>query len=231
MKAAPLACAVLAAAAIQAAPAAVRHVAARTRTWTNVATVAPDGGYVLGNPNAKTRLIEYVSLTCPHCAVFAAAGWPGLEPYIRTGGLALEVRTAVRDRFDLAATLLARCQGPQRYFDTAALIFAHQQEWMAKASAWDATAPDPSTQPPADALIQSAQGAGLDTLLAARGYTPASIRACLSDKAAVAAVTAMASEAWEQRKIAGTPAFMINDVAIDVHDWPSLQPFVADAVK
>lgn len=211
--------------------AAVHRISARGHAWTRVATVAPGGGYVLGNPNARVRLIEYASLTCPHCAAFAAAGWPALEPYIRSGGLALEVRPAVRDRFDLAATLLARCQGPQRYFDTAELIFAHQQDWMAKATSWDAAAPDPTTLSPPDAMLQAAQGAGLDTLLGERGYTPATIRACLADRAGLATVTAMASEAWQQRKIGGTPAFIINDVAIDVHDWAALQPFVADAVK
>jgi protein-disulfide isomerase len=200
--------------------------------WSATASEAPGGAYVIGNPAAKVRLIEYVSLTCPHCAAFAAEGWPALTPYLRAGTVALEVRPAVRDRFDLVATLLARCQGPARYVGNAELLFAHQAEWAARAEQWeDANGAAVQAMPMSEALDAIARGIGLDTLLASRGFTPASVKACLADPASQRAVAAMAAEAWQQRQIAGTPAFIINDLAVDVHDWAGLAPLLADATK
>lgn len=209
-----------------------RHRVAATRDWSSTATVAPGGAFVLGNPNARVRLIEYASYTCPHCAAFAAEGWPALRPYIHSGRLALEFRTAVRDRFDIVAAMLARCQGPAPFFPASEAIFAGQADWTAKAAAWEQTpASDLSALPPTDALVALAKAAGFDAMLAPRGLTPVAMRTCLADPKTQQPIAAMSDEAWQQRKISGTPAFVINDVAIDVHNWAGLKPFVDDAVK
>lgn len=210
--------------------AATRHAAARD--WTRVVAVAPNGAYVMGNPAAKARVIEYSSMTCPHCAAAAADVLPALEAgYVRSGVASLEVRTAVRDRYDLTASLIARCEGPRGYFATAALIFAHQQDWMQHASDWEQAGGDAALagKPLGDALAALADGAGLTALVASRGRTPAATRACLADPAAPKVVGAMADEAWQQRHISGTPAFFINGASVDARDWAALEPAVRAA--
>ena len=82
-----------------------------------------------------------------------------------------------------------------------------------------------------DALQALAKAAGFDALLAPSGYTPAVIRGCVTDPKVQQPIAAMGDEAWQQRKISGTPAFVINDLAVDVHNWAALQPLVEDAVK
>ena len=68
----------------------------------------------MGNPDAPVKLVEYGSLTCPHCADFAAAGdasrWS--RNYVRSGRVSFEYRNFVLNGIDVAATLLARCAAP-----------------------------------------------------------------------------------------------------------------------
>ncbi len=205
---------------------------APARDWRRVVAVAPNGAYVMGNPAARAKVIEYSSMTCPHCADAAAEMLPALEAgYVRSGAASLEVRTAVRDRYDLAATLLARCEGPRGYFATATLLFAHQQDWIRQAGDWERADGNAALagKPVGDALAAIAEGAGLTKLVAGRGRTPAATRACLTDPAAPKVVTAMADEAWQQRQITGTPAFFVNGAAVDAHDWATLEPAVRAA--
>ena len=203
-----------------------------SRDWTRVVSVAPNGAYVMGNPAARAKVIEYSSMTCSHCAEAAADVLPALEAgYVRSGAASLEVRTALRDRYDLAASLLARCAGPRGYFATASLIFAHQQDWMRQASDWEQGGGDAALagKPMGDALAMIADGAGLTKLVAGGARLPAVTRACLADPAAPKVVGAMADEAWQQRRITGTPAFFVNGVAVEPHDWATLEPAVRAA--
>lgn len=101
--------------------------------WTKKVTQTPAGAFVLGNPAAKTHLVEYVSYTCPHCAHFTNESNAALRgKYIATGGTAVEIRHAVRDPLDLAATLIARCAGPAHFFATHEKLFATQEQWFEK---------------------------------------------------------------------------------------------------
>ncbi len=54
------------------------------RDWTRTAAATPEGGYLIGNPAAATRIVEYASYTCPHCAHFA--GWRRARGFSRSGG-------------------------------------------------------------------------------------------------------------------------------------------------
>src|SRR3546814_17929114 len=70
------------------------------------------GGFVMGKPDARTSLVEYISYTCSHCAEFTQkAAAPLKINWISTGAINVEIRNAVRDRYDLTAALLARCGG------------------------------------------------------------------------------------------------------------------------
>ena len=42
--------------------------------WSEMVSETPEGGFVMGNPNAPVKLVEYGSMTCPHCAEFQEAG-------------------------------------------------------------------------------------------------------------------------------------------------------------
>src|SRR3954469_16458643 len=87
------------------------------RDWSRVVAATADGGYLMGNPAAKVKLIEYGSLTCPHCGAFARESVPLLiEQYIKPGLVSYEFRNFARDPLDLGASVLVRCAGTAASF-------------------------------------------------------------------------------------------------------------------
>lgn len=202
--------------------------AAPARDWSRSVSATPEGAYVIGNPAAKTRLVEYVSYTCPHCAHFVAeATGPLKSGWVSKGSLAIEVRNLVRDRYDLAAALLARCGGPARFPGNHEAIFAAFPRWIEKVQAYEAA---PSTLPvdagPDAALVDIADKTGLLALLRKRGITPAQARACIANGKARDAVMAMRKRALEQDGITGTPGFLVDNKRVDAHDWAALRPLL-----
>lgn len=197
--------------------------------WTRMVTQTQAGTFVLGNPRAPTRIVEYFSYTCSHCAQFNVEGSGPLRTgWIRRGLASLELRNAVRDPYDLAAALLARCGGKARFMMQHEALFANFGAWMPRLQAYEAARNQAS--PPADpvaALVDVAQQTGLTDLLAKRGLAPATQRQCLADEGALRAVLATTQEAWDTRKISGTPAFLVNGkLAQGVADWASLRPML-----
>lgn len=207
-------------------PAAAR--AAPPKDWSRTVTVTPEGAYAIGNPAAKTRLVEYVSYTCPHCAHFVAeATGPLKSGWVSRGALVIEVRNLVRDRYDLAAALLARCGGAARFPGNHEAIFAAFPQWIEKVQAYE-TAPStlPADARPDAALIDIADKTGLLALMARRGVTPAQGRACLASPKAREIVMAARKRALEQDGITGTPGFLIDGQRVDAHDWAALRPLL-----
>src|SRR3546814_2606323 len=72
--------------------------------WTKRYSMSNIGGFVMGKPDARTSLVEYISYTCSHCAEFTQkAAAPLKINWISTGAINVEIRNAVRDRYDLTA--------------------------------------------------------------------------------------------------------------------------------
>ena len=203
--------------------------AAPARDWSTVAQRTPSGAFVQGNPAAPLKLVEYLSLTCPHCAVFEGeAVKPLTAKYIRTGLVNYEVRHAVRDSFDLAGSLLARCDGPKAFFTALPKVFAQQDVWFGRAQAWSQIEQAGGLSP-SQVLVKSAAGAGFDRVF---GMPAAKMNACLNNKDEQALLTAMASAAWNSPGFPGTPAFAINGrMQAGVRDWASLDGALAAALK
>jgi protein-disulfide isomerase len=197
--------------------------AASAVDWTHRVTETPAGAFVLGNPAAKTRLVEYVSYTCPHCAHFTNEASAPLRKYVESGGTAVEIRHAVRDPIDFAATLLARCTGPTHFFAAHDKLFATQETWFEAAAKYIEGNRDALNKAPQLQQLQMvAKAAGLGPIV---GLTDAQVNACLADTAAEKPVMAMTDEAWDKRKIPGTPYFMINGTGVEsTASWAALEP-------
>ncbi|CAM3126955.1 Protein-disulfide isomerase [Sphingomonas antarctica] len=196
--------------------------AAPAPDWTRRVTQTPTGAYVLGNPAAKVRLVEYLSYTCPHCAHFTKeSATPLRQNYIRSGKVSVEFRHAIRDGLDLTAALLTRCGAPASFFTRSETVFANQDAMFTKIEAWQAANPAPASM---DAAVKAfATGSGLSTLMAAQGVPLARQNQCLADPKMRAALVAQADEAWKKRQIPGTPAFILDDQLLG-GDWKSLEP-------
>ncbi len=85
---------------------------------------------VLGDENARVTILEYSSLTCPHCAQFHAEGYRHLKSaYIDTGKVKLVFRDFPLDGLALRAAALAECVPPGRYYPFLQLLFEGQNSW------------------------------------------------------------------------------------------------------
>ena len=199
--------------------------AAPAKDWSRTVTRTAEGAYLLGNPAAKNRLVEYVSYTCPHCAHFVAEGTAPLKKnWVANGSLAIEVRNLVRDRFDITAALLARCGGEARFFGTHEALFANQEAWLGKARAYQPALPANASQ--TEAMADIAERTGLFALMQKRGISAAQGKICLADGKALDQVLAMTRRAAEQDGVRGTPSFLVNGKLADAHDWEGLRPLL-----
>lgn len=193
--------------------------------WTSQVTASPIGGYVMGNPAAATRVVEYISYTCPHCAHFTQEADAVLKKgWVQGGKASVEIRNAVRDSFDLTAALLARCGGPTKFFGNHVALFANYDGWMARFRDYDAIAPTMEGKSEVEVFTAIADKTALFAVMEKRGFRRPQLVACLSDKAEKAKVLAMTDEAWNKVQIGGTPGFSVNGKLIDdAHDWDGLK--------
>lgn len=191
------------------------------------------GGFVVGNPNARLRLVEYFSFTCGACGQFAAVGDPALKAqYVDRGLVAFEYRNLIRDPLDMTAALLARAGGAAAFIGHYRALMLGQPQWLARASKLPQSVQSKWFEGDMDVrLTQVARDSGLDAFMRARGLTPAQIRAALTSEVGQTAVTAMTNLARAAR-ITITPSFTLNNVPLaDVHDWPAVKSRLDQALR
>ena len=142
----------------------------------------------VGDPSG-VPVVEYGSLTCPHCATFSREIFPELKKdYIDTGKVQFIFREFSRNSLDVAAFLLARCVGDDKAFAAIELLFATQDKWA-------------FVDKPLEPLIAAMRPAGL---------THDQAMACLKDQAKADAMLAVGKRAEEEIKMTGTPTFVID---------------------
>ena len=201
--------------------------------WTEAVAPTAAGGFVMGNPDAKVKLVEYGSLTCPHCAAFDKEGVPSLlANYVKNGKVSWEFRNFVRDPFDLTASLVARCNGAKSVFGLTRAIYAAQPEWVAKLQTVPpATMETLSKLPPAQQFPAYAKAAGFQQFAAMRGVPVAKTDACLTDTKEIDRLVQMNSDAVSQYNVPGTPTFLINNTVVpDTASWELLEPKIKAAL-
>jgi protein-disulfide isomerase len=142
----------------------------------------------IGDP-AGLPMIEYGSLTCPHCAAFSREVLPELKKdYIDTGKVRYIFREFSRNPLDVAAFVLARCVGDDKAFAAIELLFSTQDKWA-------------FVDKPLEPLIAAMRPTGL---------THDQAMACLKDQSKVDAVSAVGKRATDEIKMNGTPTFVID---------------------
>ena len=202
--------------------------------WTTIVSATPEGGFRMGNPDAKLKLIEYGSLTCPHCREFDEKGVPALiDKYVKTGQLSWEFRNYVRDAFDLTAALVARCNGANSFFPLTRAFYKDQNDWVAQIQA---TPPAQNEQlqnlPPNQQFVELAKVAGFQDWAAARGVPAAKTNQCLANENTVNQLVQMTSDATSQYPdFPGTPTFILNGKMLDkTAAWELLEPQLRSAL-
>jgi hypothetical protein len=214
-----------------AAPSKKPAVAAKAN-WLATTRRTGEGAIVIGNPAARVKLVEYLSLTCPHCADFSAGAMQPLQrDYIAKGLVSLEVRHAVRDPLDFTASLLLRCEAPVAYLGSIEALFATQADWFEKAQG-GLEGPEYEALAPERKIPAIARAAGFDGFFARRGMTPKAQAMCMGSKAGQDQLSQMANNSWDRDKIPGTPLILVNGVRREgILHWNQLEPLIQAALK
>lgn len=205
-----------------AAPASAQR--APARDWTTVAAKNAAGHYVIGNPVAKVKLVEYASMTCSHCAAFSVESAAVLKQrMIRSGSVSLEFRHFVFNALDLGAVVLARCGGPDRFAATTAYIYETQMSWLERGARFQqANAQRLAMYPLLGQLRALVDGAGLTQAVVARGLPLAAVDACFADQAEIERIARVAQA--PPPGVTSTPTFFINGRQVARVDWAQLEP-------
>jgi protein-disulfide isomerase len=147
------------------------------------------GDHILGKPNAPNIIIDYFSLTCPHCANFNAAVLPQVKrEWIENGSTKLIMRHFPSDSIATHASLLAECAGPEKFYDSLDVLFRAQVDWL--------TAADPEAE--------------MAKAIGKLGIEPGAAQACLADDHLLDKVIADV-QSGQALKVNSTPSLFINE--------------------
>jgi protein-disulfide isomerase len=143
---------------------------------------------VLGKADAPVTIIEYASMTCPHCANFHKTTYPALKSkYIDTGKVRFIFREFPLDDLAAAASMLARCAGPEKALTMIDVLFASQDKW--------------AVREPIPALLQIAKQAG---------FTQASFDECLKNQKLYDDILKIRERGSKEFKVESTPTLFVN---------------------
>ena len=207
----------------------VRSAAVPVRDWARNVVATPEGGFRMGNPAARVKLVEYGSMTCPHCAEFAEQGDEPLKAYVRRGTVSYEFRNYVLNGIDVTASLLARCSGTAGFFPMTHRLYVTQAQWVGRISGLSETQKQTlRALPERQRLPRLAQLGGLTQIAGLHGVTPARASQCLVDQAGITRINQI-GEAAAAMGVQGTPTFFINGVRADVNTWPEIESLIQQA--
>jgi protein-disulfide isomerase len=208
-------------------------------TWSDVVN-ATSAGYMMGNPNAKVKLIEYGSLFCPYCKNFEDNGSPLLvENYVKPGKVSWEFRPyVIHGPIDVAANIVARCAGTKAFFPLTKALYKDQTVLEEKFQA----VPQDKVQemqnlPTNQVFVAMGNALGLQDWAAARGVPQAKSNQCLSDQKMIDREVQLTGDVNQQYPdFPGTPAFVINGKMYDIKAggtpaWDQLKVGLDEALK
>lgn len=188
--------------------------------WADTVVTTPEGGYLMGNPQAPIKIVEYGSLTCPHCGEFSEKGSATIrDNWVASGRVSYEFRHFVRDGLDLTLGLLTRCGQPESYFALTEQVFANQKTLFDGLKGRDAQMQAAMSAPAAQRFLAIAQAADLTPFFAARGVSLDQAKACLSQTATAETMAKQTTEQGDKLQIEGTPTFLINGEKIGTSTW------------
>jgi protein-disulfide isomerase len=151
-------------------------------------TPGPLGDQILGNADAPVTIIEYASMTCPHCSHFHETTFPEMKKkYIDTGKVRFIFREFPLDPLAAAGSMLARCAGKDKYFPLLEALFSQQKDWV--------------VQKPLAPMLAIAKQAG---------FTQQTFDECLANQQMLNGLEEARTRAAQKLNVNSTPTFVLN---------------------
>ncbi len=145
------------------------------------------GDMALGPADAKVTIIEYASLSCPHCAVFYKTTFQELKKtYIDTGKVRFIMRDFPHNNAGAVASMIARCAPKDKFFPLVHAFMTTQDSWLLR---------------PLDGLFKTASFVGM---------TRGPVEACIKDQKIAEGIAEIREKAKSEFGVRGVPTFFIN---------------------
>lgn len=161
---------------------------------------------ILGSENAPITMIEYASMTCPHCGEFNRKVLPDFKKkFIDTGKVKMIFRDFPLDKYAFAAAKMARCMPADQYFNMVEVIFANQDRWM-------------KSEAPLESLAQ---------LGALAGMSQEKFNLCTASEELETLLLERMQEAQTKYQLSAVPAFVFNGGAEVISGYRPLEEFEA----
>jgi protein-disulfide isomerase len=157
-------------------------------SMTDLLVPGPLGDEIQGQADAPVTIVEYASMTCPHCSHFHETTYPEMKKkYIDTGKVRFIFREFPLDPLAAAAAMLARCAGKDKFFPLIDAFFAQQKDWV--------------VQKPLQPMFAIAKQAG---------FTQQSFDECLANQQLLNNLEEQRTRATQKFNVNSTPTFFIN---------------------
>ena len=158
-----------------------------------------EGDHVISVGSPSNTIIEYASMTCPHCSDFHNETFPKIKSdLIDTGKVKYIFRDFPLDQYAMAGTLIANCVTEDRYFDVINVLLKTQKKWI---------------QNGYQGLLSIAKNFGLSI---------SQVEACLSDEKLIKLIESNMSIATNSFGITGTPSVFVNGKKISSLDYQEM---------
>jgi protein-disulfide isomerase len=162
---------------------------------------------VEGSPDAKIKLVEYFSLTCPACAEFHTEVYPKIkEKYIDKGLVQMEYRDFPLDQWGLRAAALARCLEPKYYGAMVDVLLKQQSNWARSKNVLES-------------LLKIGQLAGLNEKNA---------QACMSNEKLLDGIISVRMTGNKKHNVNTTPSFLIDGEKIQAFEFSDFEALFKD---
>jgi protein-disulfide isomerase len=162
--------------------------AAQSVTAAELLIPPPLGDRTIGKDDAPVTIVEYASMTCPHCAHFHETTYPELKKqYIDTGKVRFIFREFPLDPLAAGASMLARCADKDKFYPMIETLFQQQRQW--------------AVEKPIPKLLALAKQAGI---------SEQTFNACLSDQKMLDAMQAEQKRATDKFGVNSTPTIFVN---------------------
>ena len=205
----------------------IAKIAAPTgQKWEDVVSATASGGMLMGNPQATIKLVEYGSLSCPHCARFAQEAMAPLKTeFVSSGRVSYEYRSFAIHPQDIPLTVLVRCAPKESFFPLLEQVYGNfdAMQTPLEDPAVQKAAQAASNLPPAQRYPALSDALKYTDFFAARGVSVDQAHACLANIQSATEV-ANHAKAYGDAGINQTPTLVLNGFQLppEQSEWPKI---------
>ncbi|MDZ7588253.1 MAG: thioredoxin domain-containing protein [Parasphingorhabdus sp.] len=193
--------------------------------WSETVVQTKEGGYLMGNPDAPIKVVEYFALSCSHCRDFERTAFDELiGDFVESGRVNLELRNFLLGPPDVPFTILTRCGATESYFPLTRQFYENLEADMAPLQQLDQAQYEAAMQlPEKERFLRIAQLFQVYDFFKARGISEDQANQCLTNPENLKQLVDMNKYATDELKVNQTPTIFINGTASDIALWPPLK--------